>query len=455
MNLKQAFKETRTENGDIAYNSSLNKYIDLIFRLVQYRKKPNLVNITLDSNNDYDKWFARVIRDCRYGFGEREVGRVLLEQIGETPINIFNVGRADDIFELGYRLVKSRKDLKGGEYWQYLYDKLINVEENDIENFNIRKWLPRERGGNIDKVKAFRKAFGLSPKQYRKLISNTDTVEAILSSGNVVEKYENVPSLAMLKHFNSFIRTDKDNFEKYLESVRKGTKKMNTSTTTPYDIALKYEKRELSGIDCDLIFEQLPKIKLGKIIPIVDNSGSMFVDNSGSMYDSEMLYLKARAIGHYVSKNSSYMNNHIITFSSNPKLLELGDNYIKDMEILDSFDDVSNTDFGKVMDLLSRVTEDLPDYLLVLSDMQFDRGSSLSKENSMEILQQRNPNLRIIWWNFNTRQVTFPETDEYGNIFLSGYNPFLLKFLEVGFNGQKLIDNIVNEYKEKMKDIIK
>ena len=31
MNLKQAFNETRTENGDIAYNSSLNKYIDLIF----------------------------------------------------------------------------------------------------------------------------------------------------------------------------------------------------------------------------------------------------------------------------------------------------------------------------------------------------------------------------------------------------------------------------------------
>ena len=308
--------------------------------------------------------------------------------------------------------------------------------------------MPRERGGNVDKVKAFRKVFKLSPRQYRKLIANNDTVEYVLSSGNVVEKYENVPSLAMLKHFNSFIRTDKENFENYLENVRKGTKKMNTSTMTPYDIALKYEKRELSGNDCDLIFEQLPKINFGKIIPIVDNSGSMYVSG-------EMSYLKARAIGHYVAKNSSYMNNHIITFSSNPKLLELGDNYIKDMEILDSFDDVSNTDFGKVMNLLSNVTEDLPDYLLVLSDMQFDKGSSLSKREAMKILQQRNPNLRIIWWNFNTRRVTFPETDEYGNIFLGGYNPLLLKFLEVGFNGQQLIDNIIENYKLKMKDILK
>ena len=447
MKLKQAFNGTKTTNGDTAYNSSLNKYIDLIFKLVQYRKSPNTINITLDGNNEYDKWFARVVRDCRYGFGEREVGRKLLEQIRETPINIFNVGRADDIFKLGYNLVKSRKDLKGGEYWQYLYEKLNSTKKNDIENFNVRKWMPRERGGNVDKVKAFRKVFKLSPRQYRKLIANNDTVEYILSSGNVVEKYENVPSLAMLKHFNSFIRTDKENFENYLESVRKGTKKMNTSTMTPYDIALKYEKRELSGNDCDLIFEQLPKLNFGKIIPIVDNSGSMYVSG-------EMSYLKARAIGHYVAKNSSYMNNHIITFSSNPKLLELGDNYIKDMEILDSFDDVSNTDFGKVMNLLSNVTEDLPDYLLVLSDMQFDKGSSLSKREAMKILQQRNPNLRIIWWNFNTRRVTFPETDEYGNIFLGGYNPLLLKFLEVGFNGQQLIDNIIENYKLKMKDII-
>ena len=87
--------------------------------------------------------------------------------------------------------------------------------------------------------------------------------------------------------------------------------------------------------------------------------------------------------------------------------------------------------------------------------MQFNSGSANTKDRAMEILQKRNPNLRIIWWNFNKSKSTFPETDEYGNIFLGGYNPLLLKFLEVGFNGQELINNIVNEYKEKMKDIIK
>ena len=106
------------------------------------------------------------------------------------------------------------------------------------------------------------------------------------------------------------------------------------------------------------------------------------------------------------------------------------------------------------MKLLSNVTEDLPDYLLVLSDMQFNMGSSQSKDEAIKILMEIKPNLRIIWWNLCSSETKFPETDEYGNIFLGGYNPLLLKFLEVGFDGQQLIDNIVNEYKEKMKDII-
>ena len=58
MKLKQAFNGTKTTNGDTAYNSSLNKYIDLIFKLVQYRKSPNTINIILDSNNEYDKWIS-------------------------------------------------------------------------------------------------------------------------------------------------------------------------------------------------------------------------------------------------------------------------------------------------------------------------------------------------------------------------------------------------------------
>ena len=111
--------------------------------------------------------------------------------------------------------------------------------------------------------------------------------------------------------------------------------------------------------------------------------------------------------------------------------------------------------FGKVMKLLSKVTEDLPDYILVLSDMQFNSGSNQSKDEAMKKILERSPKTRIIWWNLCSSETKFPETDKYGNMFLSGYNPTLLKFLETGFDGQKLIDNIIENYKQKMKDIIK
>ncbi len=448
MNLKETFNETETWNGDIAYNSSLNKYIDTVFRLSELRNNLNKVDIVLDRNNEYDRWFGRVIRDCRYGFGEREVGRLLLGQIEESPENVFNIGRADDIFELGWELVKTKKDLRGGKYWKYLIDRLSSYyrDNSSIETFNLTKWLPRERGRNKEKVKAFRKTFRLTNKQYRKLIVNNNTVEAILSRQDTVKGYSKVPSLAMLKHFKTFISKDNEKFSKYLEDVRNGKSKMNTGTMTPYDLLLKYENGNIKAEDCDIVFNEFPKVNLGKIIPIVDNSGSM--------YDSHKSYLKARAIGHYVSKNSSYMNNHIITFSDYPKLLKLSNNYKQDMEILDSFNDVGSTNFGKVMDLMSRVSKDLPDYILVLSDMQFNRGSSQSKDKAMKILMERNPKLRIIWWNLCSSETKFPETDKYGNMFLSGYNPTLLKFLETGFDGQKLIDNIIENYKQKMKDII-
>jgi hypothetical protein len=51
-----------------------------------------------------------------------------------------------------------------------------------------------------------------------------------------------------------------------------------------------------------------------------------------------------------------------------------------------------------------------------------------------------------VWWNFNTRATTTPETDDYGNIFFSGYNPMLLKFLKVEFDGTKFLDTLLDEY---------
>ena len=99
------------------------------------------------------------------------------------------------------------------------------------------------------------------------------------------------------------------------------------------------------------------------------------------------------------------------------------------------------------MDILSGLDE-APEYLIVLSDMEFDAGSSMSKDQTMKLFKEKRYNTKIIWWNLNARNKTCPETDEYGNIFISGYNPLLLKFLQVGFDGKQFLSVLLKEYKE-------
>ena len=71
----------------------------------------------------------------------------------------------------------------------------------------------------------------------------------------------------------------------------------------------------------------------------------------------------------------------------------------------------------------------------------------------MNYFKQLGVNTKIIWWNFNARATTSPEiitSDKYGNIFLSGYNPMLLKFLENGFNAEAFLDKLLQEYKKSI-----
>jgi hypothetical protein len=166
------------------------------------------------------------------------------------------------------------------------------------------------------------------------------------------------------------------------------------------------------------------------------------------------------------------MPDTVVSFSSFPQLLTLGkSNFLRESwrgdrimqeipntnsrylrEIASMYTgDCSNTDFGAVMDLFRNVTE-LPEYLVVLSDMEFDMGSKMSKDAVKALWEQKGYTTKIVWWNLNERSTTSPEIDAEGNIFMSGYNPMLLKFLEAGFDGQKFLDRLLDEYAKKISE---
>jgi hypothetical protein len=66
----------------------------------------------------------------------------------------------------------------------------------------------------------------------------------------------------------------------------------------------------------------------------------------------------------------------------------------------------------------------------------------------MKLFKKYEAKTKLIWWNFNDRNKTVPEFDEYGNIYLSGYNLQILKLLENKFDMSSYIDKILEKYKK-------
>lgn len=438
--LEKLFNQKRTENGDIAYRSTGSKLLDLLFMTEYYQKHLNEVKI---GTTDKEKLFAMFIRDGREGIGRRDLGRELMKQAEVSPENITFAGRFDDL-------------------WHIPTEENIQFLRNAVYSKNAlaQKWCPRLMGKDRKVAKALCKEWSITEKKYRQLIK-VCTTESMLTEKRIDDiDFAKVPSLAMVKYYNRFMKEPR--FREYIDAVRKGDKKLNISTTTVYDI---YKNRE--KIDAQLFFDKLEKIKIN-CIPVLDTSGSM--------QDSNDSIGKATAIAHYLAKCSTFCKDYVVSFSSKPQLIHMGydregvtryygfwrpttinsgflyDNtkskYINEINSLYT-GDCSNTNFGAVMNLFKDM-ENVPDYLVVLSDMEFDYGSTMSKTETMEFFKRRGYKTRIVWWNFNARNTTTPEMDSDGNIFISGYSPFLLKYLEAGFDGNKFLDNLLEEYKKKI-----
>lgn len=437
MTLQEIFNAKMTENGDLSFSkvSMTNNLLNILFMTEYYQKHLNEVNI---GTTEKDKLFARFIRDPRSGgLGRRDLGRVLMAKAGCSFEDVLASGRADDLFIFG------------------LTDELLAFLKKEIEMGNelVKKWMPRYSSQNLLVARQIAKAWGLNKQQYGKFIK-AKTVEDKLSRHNVDDiNFEHIPSLAMLKYAKAFANREdtSERYNAYLEGVKNGTKKMNVSTMNVYDI---YKNR--FNIDPNIPFSQIEKIGVN-CIPIVDTSGSMYYGDNDAIG-------KALAIGHYLAKCSTYLKDTVITFSSDPVLITLGqtykagrytwdlnecpEGYIREIENMVT-GDCSNTDLGKVMNLL-KYLDDMPEYLVILSDMEFDSGSSMSKDRLMDLWKSKGYKTKIIWWNLNSRNTTCPEMDNSGNVFMSGYNPMLLKFMNAGFNGEAFLDKLLEEYKKKI-----
>lgn len=446
MDLQHIFNAKATENGDLSFKkvSQDNELLNILFLTEYYQK--HLDEVPVLEPSDRNKLFAMMIRDPRLGLGRRDLGRRLMSMTNVSISNVIKAGRVDDVFYYEYKTL----------YFKYFKYVVFDYLKTEIEKGNelVKKWMPRYSSKNLMLARQIAAYWGMNKQQYGHFIK-CNTTENKMSDHRWDDlEFEHIPSLAMIKYAAAFARKPetKERYSKYLEDVKAGKRELHVATTTVYDI---YRNR--SKIDADLFFNKLERIS-GSWIPIVDSSGSMM--------DSNDSYGKAVSLGHYLAKCSTCYPNQVISFSSKPQLITLGTpannrrrNYYAPVmcdtssqygkEIDSMFTgDCSNTNFGRVMELLSNLDTNLPEYLIVLSDCEFDCGSSMSKDETMRLFKSKGYPTRIIWWNLNSRNITCPEMDNDGNIFISGYNPLMLKFLKVGFNAEEFLNNLIEEYKK-------
>ena len=444
--LDQIFGNTKlTENGDIAYSSTSNALLDVLFMTEYYQK--HLEEVPSIGTDEKARLFAMFIRDPRFGLGRRDLGRTLMKNAGNTFAEIIMAGRYDDIWTM------FRQDRE-------MFHQALDFLFAEIQKGNelAKKWMPRYSSKNLMVAREIANYWGMNKQQYGHFIKADTTVEQKLSRHNDDEiNFEHVPSLASIKYAHAFStkETLKERYAQYMEAVKAGEKKLNVTTTTPYDL---YKAADTLQANADIFFDKLEKIS-GSWIPVVDTSGSM--------QDGNDSFGKALSIGHYLAKCSTYAPNKVISFSSRPQLIELGvdkpetsywgysrsirrgySQYAKEINSMYT-GDCSNTDFGAVMRMLQQLDrQNAPEYIVVLSDMEFDYGSNMSKDATMALFRKNNFPTKIVWWNFNSRNTTVPTKDSYGNVFISGYNPMLLKFLQASFDGASFLDILLDEYQK-------
>ena len=428
-------QEARTENDMKAFKSSISKNVDLFYKIGASRGKdiiPDFISAYVE-NPELALRVAQWARDVRGGAGERQLFRDIfsyLEKndpeyaialIGRIP----EIGRWDDLL-IDYSNLKVRSEAHA-----FYFQEVLNG------NKLAAKWAPRKG----PKAAELRGSWGLTARQYRKLlVRNTEVVEQLMCANkwNVIN-FEKVPSLASARYKTAFYRNAEEAFTKYVEKLTKGEAKVNAGAVYPYDIVkglCTFNQVEMSHVVAQ--WNALPNyIGDASILPMVDVSGSMGCSAGNSKTVSCMDV--AVSLGMYCSeKNTGKFKDLILTFSADPQLISLKGNIVQRYYQLKHANWGMNTNLHKAFNKILSVAvqgevpqEEMPEILLIMSDMQFD-SCTVFDDSAHEMISRKYKaagyNMpKIVFWNLNSYDNVSVRYDTSGTALVSGFSPAIMK----------------------------
>ena len=457
--LKREANKTYTENGSVTYRSTGRDCLDL-FATIGALRRESEQEITARFLRAYaeDPDLAMKIlfygRDVRGGLGERRVFRILLrwlavskpESVVRNLPYVAEYGRWDDVLVL----LDTPCRAEALALLKQQFDADLAALSSDGDVSLLGKWLPSVNASNDETVRAAKQianAFGLSNRDYRKTLTKLRAQIRILEN-NLRERdytfdYSKQPSKAMFKYRKAFLRNDAERYGAFMQRVSTGEVKLNTGALYPYEIIEKaYHCDDAERLSLDATWRALADYTQ-------DENALVVADGSGSMYwgGKPMPAAVAQSLAIYFAEhNRGAFRNHFITFSMNPRLVEIkGRDIVDKARYCETFNECANTNIQKVFELVlnaavrNRVPQkDLPSTLYIISDMEFDScaaGASLTNfEYAAKLFRQagyRLPN--VVFWNVSSRNQQQPVTmNEQGVALVSGCSPRIFSMVMEG-----------------------
>jgi len=450
--LESEMNVTETLNGAKAYKSTLNKCLDLFGKIAACRNDVKQAQkLFAHAYAENAETATRILfwaRDIRGGQGEREVFRNLFKylvedngEIGEKLVSLVPVyGRWDDLLVL-----------ENTSAWETVLNAIQNQMNLDRFSFKagapvslLAKWMPSINASSKDSKRLGRKIaahLGMTEREYRKVLSNLRThinvvEKAMCSKEWSVIDYSKLPSRAAFMYRKAFAKQDADRYSAYLNAVEKGEAKINAATLYPYDIVEQYlYKGARNDKTIDLQWEALPNYMEGK-----EFNGLVVADVSGSMMGRPMAVSISLAMYIAERNTAQVWKNKFLTFSAQPELQSIvGSTIGKRVENLSRAAWQMNTDlmavFKTVLDagVKNNVpAEDMPQKLIIVSDMQFDQCCRSNKRTNFEQIQKLYRKAgyempQLVFWNVNSYGNVPIEAHDTGTCLVSGCSPSILK----------------------------
>jgi hypothetical protein len=476
-NLKKESNYRYTENGALTHKTTFNKVLDMFGMggAMRNRSEDDIITMFKGAYEEEPTLALRCLfylRDVRGGQGERRFFRIILHWMGNYMTDevehlipmISEYGRWDDLFELFG--TKCEPAMLG--YIHYTISK--------NEDHLIYKWLPSINASSRTTKSRGRKIateFNITEREYRKMLTEgrkaCNLVESLMSQNHWDQiAFDKLPSRAGLLYKRAFMRREETK-ARYADFMSNEKTKVNASVLNPVEIAHQIFNYNSWNRPSDTersawqkYWDNLKDYYNGREEP-----GIAVVDVSGSMYGQPIE--AAVSMGAYIAeRGKGPFQNHFITFSSNPELVEFSG-----VDVYDKFMRARSAEWGgstnieAVFNLLLDTArrnhvskEDMPKTLYIFSDMEFngcitsgpvsyDRwassGRPLSECQINTVIEEQARKWRqygyqiprVVFWNLDARHDNIPAIGD-GFSYVSGFSMNMVECILSGKDGYDL-----------------